>query len=91
MKRVIELPDKLAQSLDAYLQKHPDETFFSLVKEALETKLIPKDASKLLTLAGIITEAPHDADEHARYNRTRSLGSIVTRRQGIENKEQKKL
>lgn len=65
MKRVIDLPDELAQSLDVYLQEHPEETFFSLVKDALETKLIPKDTSKLLTLAGIVTEAPYNADEHA--------------------------
>jgi hypothetical protein len=64
MKRVIDLPDELAQSLDTYLQEHPEETFFSLVKEALETKLIPKDISKLLTLAGIVTEAPYNAAEH---------------------------
>jgi hypothetical protein len=65
MKRVIDLPDELAQSLDAYLQEHPEETFFSLVKEALETKLILKDTFKLLTLAGIVTEAPYNVDEHA--------------------------
>ena len=39
MKRVIDLPDELAQSLDTYLQEHPEETLFSLVKEALENKL----------------------------------------------------
>lgn len=39
MKRVIDLPEELAQSLDIYLQEHPEETFFSLVKEALENKL----------------------------------------------------
>jgi hypothetical protein len=65
MKRVIDLPDELAQNLDRYLQEHPEETFFGLVKEALETKLIPKDASQLLTLAGIVTEAPYNADENA--------------------------
>ena len=27
MQRTIELPDELAQSLDAYLQEHPEETF----------------------------------------------------------------
>ncbi len=64
MKRVIDLPEELAQSLDTYLQEHPEETFFSLVKEALETKLIFRDTSKLLTLAGIVTEAPYNADEH---------------------------
>lgn len=60
MQRTIDLPDELAQSLDAYLQEHPEETFFSLVKEALETKLTLKDTSKLLTLAGIVTEAPYN-------------------------------
>jgi hypothetical protein len=63
MKRVIDLPDELAQNLDRYLQEHPEETFFGLVKEALETKLIPKDISKLLTLAGIVTKAPHNAED----------------------------
>lgn len=79
MQRTIELPDDLAQRLDKYLQEHPEETFYSLVKEALETKLIPKDTSKLLKLAGIVTEAPYKANEHIRDNRTRSLGSIVIR------------
>jgi hypothetical protein len=57
MKLVIDLPEELAQSLDTYLQEHPEETFFSLVKEALETKLIPKNISRLLTLAGIVTDS----------------------------------
>jgi hypothetical protein len=65
MQRTIDLPDDLAQSLDAYLQKHPEETFYSLVREALETKLILKDTSKLLTLAGIVSEAPYDSTDHA--------------------------
>ena len=65
MERVIDLPDELAQRLDSYLQEHPEETFFSLVKEALEINLIPKDTSKLLGLAGIVTEAPYNAADHA--------------------------
>ncbi|NJO97155.1 MAG: hypothetical protein HC764_14965 [Pleurocapsa sp. CRU_1_2] len=66
MQRTIELPDHLAQRLDTYLQEHPEETFYSLIQEVLETKLIPKDTSKLLALAGIVTEAPHNANEHAK-------------------------
>ncbi|RAM48145.1 MAG: hypothetical protein C6Y22_29475 [Hapalosiphonaceae cyanobacterium JJU2] len=65
MQRTIDLPDDLAQRLDTYLQEHPEETFYSLIQEVLETKLIPKDTSKLLTLAGIVTEAPYNATDHA--------------------------
>ena len=65
MERVINLPEELAQRLDIYLQEHPEETFYSLVKEALEIKLMPKDISKLLDLAGIVTEAPYNAADHA--------------------------
>ncbi|BAZ45404.1 hypothetical protein NIES4102_24260 [Chondrocystis sp. NIES-4102] len=35
MKRVIDLPDELAQRLNIYLQ-HPEKPFFSLVKKVLE-------------------------------------------------------
>jgi hypothetical protein len=65
MQLTIDLPDDLAQRLDAYLQEHPEETFYSLIQEVLETKLIPKDTSKLLTLAGIVTEAPYNSTDHA--------------------------
>jgi metal-responsive CopG/Arc/MetJ family transcriptional regulator len=65
MQRTIDLPDDLAQRLDAYLQEHPEETFSSLIREALETKLTPKDISTLLTLAGIVTEAPYYSTDHA--------------------------
>ncbi len=65
MERVINLPEELAQRLDIYLQEHPEETFYSLVKEALEIKLMPKDISKLLDLAGIVTEAPYNAADYA--------------------------
>lgn len=46
MKRVIDLPDELAQRLDNYLQEHPEETFFSLVQEALENKLMSSRSSQ---------------------------------------------
>ncbi|MGL5938870.1 MAG: hypothetical protein ACRC2S_00560 [Waterburya sp.] len=65
MQRTIDLPEDLAQRLDTYLQEHPEETFYSLIQEVLETKLTSKDTSRLLTLAGIVDEAPYNANEHA--------------------------
>jgi hypothetical protein len=65
MQRTIDLPDDLAQRLHTYLQEHPEETFYSLVREVLETKLISKDTSKLLTLAGIVTATPYNSTDHA--------------------------
>jgi hypothetical protein len=65
MKLTIEVPDSLGKRLNDYLKEHPEETLFSLVQEALEIKLIPKDISKLLELAGIVTVAPRGAAEHA--------------------------
>jgi len=65
MKLTIEVPDNLGKRLNDYLKEHPEETLFSLVQEVLEVKLIPKDTSKLLELAGIVTAAPRGAAEHA--------------------------
>ena len=61
----IELPDQLAQQLTTYLETYPAESMASLIQEALQVRLLPKDGSKLLALAGIVTEAPRGADEHA--------------------------
>lgn len=61
----IELPDQLAEQLNTYLQTHPEETIVGLIHEALKIKLLPKDSSKLLELAGIVTDAPRGAAEHA--------------------------
>ncbi|MGI0485498.1 hypothetical protein ACN4EK_08695 [Pantanalinema rosaneae CENA516] len=61
----IELPDQLAEQLNTYLQTHPEETLVGLIHEALKIKLLPKDSSKLLELAGIVTDAPRGAAEHA--------------------------
>jgi hypothetical protein len=47
------------------LQTHPEETIVELIHEALKIKLFPKDGSKLLELAGIVTDAPRGAAEHA--------------------------
>lgn len=61
----IELPDHLAEQLNTYLQSHPEETLVGLIHEALKIKMLPKDSSKLLELAGIVTDAPRGAADHA--------------------------
>lgn len=66
----IELPDKLAAQLNAYLEANPQETLALLIDEALRIKLTPKDSSKLLELAGIVTEAPRGAADHAEDGET---------------------
>ena len=65
VQRSIELPEQLAQRLDAYLQTHPNESLSSLVIDILEMKLQPRDLSKLLELSGIVTESPRNAADHA--------------------------
>lgn len=65
MKRTVYLPDELAERLNEYLTKHPDETLSSIVQEALEVKLVRKDISKLLALAGVVQNAPCNAVDHA--------------------------
>jgi hypothetical protein len=65
MQVTVELPDPLAEKLNTYLKEHPDETVLSLIQAALEVKLIPKDSSGLLALAGIISDAPHNARDRA--------------------------
>ena len=65
MKLTIDVPDRLGNSLNNYLKEHPEETLFALVKEVLEIKLMSKDTSKLLELAGIVQEAPRSSNENA--------------------------
>jgi len=65
MKRTIYLPDDLAERLNEYLKQHPEETLSSIVQEALEVKLVHKDVSKLLDLAGIVQNAPCNAGDRA--------------------------
>ncbi|QDZ40885.1 hypothetical protein FRE64_13600 [Euhalothece natronophila Z-M001] len=64
-KLTIEVPEKLAEQLNDYLKAHPEESIAELLDEALQIKLTPKDSSKLLNLAGIVTEAPRGAADHA--------------------------
>ncbi|MGB3571236.1 MAG: hypothetical protein WA783_10065 [Phormidesmis sp.] len=61
----IELPDQLAKQLTTYLETYPTESLASLIQDALQIRRLPKDGSKLLALAGIVTEAPKGAAEHA--------------------------
>lgn len=65
MQITIELPEDLAKRLTLYLHEHPEESLLGILKEALEVKLIPKDTSKLLELAGIVTDAPRGAADRA--------------------------
>jgi dTDP-4-dehydrorhamnose reductase len=64
MQIQINVPPTLAQQLQDYLQRYPEESVLSLIQTALDLKQ-PKDPSKLLQLAGIITEAPYNAIDHA--------------------------
>lgn len=61
----IELPEQLAEQLDSYLKTNPQENIAALIQEALQVRSVPKDSSKLLELAGIVTEAPRGAAGHA--------------------------
>ncbi|MUL35566.1 hypothetical protein [Gloeocapsopsis dulcis] len=65
MKRTIYLPDDIAERLNKYLIDHPNETLSSVVQEALEKKLAPKDVSKLLSFAGIVQNASCNAADNA--------------------------
>jgi nitrate/nitrite-specific signal transduction histidine kinase len=65
MQLQLEVPATLAQQLQDYLQSHPEESVLSLIQVALDLKRSSKDPSKLLQLAGIVTEAPYNAIDHA--------------------------
>ncbi len=64
-KFTIEIPEQLAEQLNNYLKAHPEESIAELLDEALQIKLTPKDSTKLLNLAGIVTDAPRGAADHA--------------------------
>lgn len=64
-KLTIEVPEQLAEQLNDYLKAHPEESIAELLDEALQIKLTPKDSTKLLNLAGIVTDAPRGAADHA--------------------------
>ena len=58
MRKTIYLPDDLAAQIDEYLQIHRNLTFSSLVQQALEREVRPKDPAALLKLIGLV---PKDA------------------------------
>ena len=60
----LEIPDQLAEQLNVYLNQHPEENLTSLIQDVLEIRLMPKDGSKLLELAGIVKEAPRSSRHH---------------------------
>jgi len=64
-KLTIEVPEQLAEQLNDYLKAHPEESIAELLDEALQIKLTPKDSTKLLNLAGIVTDAPRGSADHA--------------------------
>ena len=67
MKRTLYIPDELWTELDEYLKNHPKQNPSSVVQEALAEKLRPKNGSRLLSLAGIVENAPTDASVNEDY------------------------
>jgi hypothetical protein len=65
MRRTIYLPDDLGKRVEAYLRDHPDRSLSSLVREALEERLVPPDPRSILKLAGLIPSASTTASERA--------------------------
>lgn len=61
MKQTVYIPDELADALENYLKKHPEETLDSITQEAIQKKLAAANASKFLKLAGLVEEAPCNA------------------------------
>lgn len=54
MRKTIYLPDELAARVDEYLEFHPSMTFSSLVRQALDREVSPRDASAMLKLIGLV-------------------------------------
>lgn len=61
----IEIPEQLAEELNAYLGKNPEDNMTRIIKEALRVRTVAKDPAKFLELAGIVKDAPGGAGEHA--------------------------
>jgi len=76
-KRTIYLPEELATRVDDYLQAHRSLTFSSLVQQALERQIVPRDPRAILKLAGIVAsggeedERFRDRPEDRYYDRAR--------------------
>lgn len=61
MKRTVYIPDELWAQLQEYLSQHPGANPASVIQEALADKLRPRNAARLLKLAGLVENAPPDA------------------------------
>ena len=66
MRKTIYLPDDLADQVHEYLKRHRGETFSSLVQDALQEKVNPKDSRGILRLAGLVDVDTFESDEKAR-------------------------
>jgi hypothetical protein len=75
LQLTIDLPNRFAATLQTYLQEHPEETLLSLLQAAIGLKQppLPKDATKLLELAGVVTDAPVDAGDRAERIKAKAL------------------
>jgi hypothetical protein len=58
MRKTIYLPDDLAARVEEYLRAHRNETFSSLVQQALKEKVVPKDPRSILDLIGFVSVDP---------------------------------
>jgi hypothetical protein len=56
MKRTVYLPDDLAVRVGEYLKLHRELTFSELVQESLRSRVMPRDPSAILKLAGVAKE-----------------------------------
>jgi hypothetical protein len=54
MRRTVYLPDDLDAQVEEYLKIHRNQTFSSLVRQALKREVAPKDPEALLKLIGLI-------------------------------------
>jgi hypothetical protein len=58
---MVYIPDGLWAQLQEYLSHHPGANPASVIQEALADKLRPKNAARLLEVAGLVENAPSDA------------------------------
>jgi hypothetical protein len=65
MRRTIYLPDDLARRVEDYLREHPGLSLSTLVREALDSRLMPPDPRAILDLAGLVPDASTAARERA--------------------------
>jgi len=55
MRKTIYLPDDLAARVEMYLRHRDGQTLSSLVQEALEEKVGPRDPDAVLKLIGLVS------------------------------------